>query len=66
VSGIRRHSKAHAALHGSDIKMGEQRGQVGIVEFVLDDEADIDGKPGPIVVDATVSRLCEKSRLFCD
>src|ERR1700686_4561307 len=29
----------------------EQRGQVGIVEFVVDDEADIDGNPGLIVVD---------------
>lgn len=32
--------------------MGEQRGEVGIVQLVVDDEADIDRKPGAIIVDA--------------
>src|SRR6478735_8594838 len=31
--------------------MGEQLGQIGIVQFVVDDEADIDRQRSPVVVD---------------
>ena len=44
AAGVGRDRKAHAAFHGLDFKMGEQRGQVGIIQFVVDDEADIDRK----------------------
>ena len=51
AAGIRRDRKAHAAFHGLDAQMGEQLGQIGIVQFVVDDEADIDRQRCPVVVD---------------
>ena len=51
AAGVGGDRKAHAAFHGLDAEMGEQRRQVGIVQFVIDDEADIDRKRRPIVID---------------
>jgi hypothetical protein len=31
--------------------MGKQRREIRIVQFVVDDEADIDRKPRPVIVD---------------
>src|SRR6185503_5279803 len=52
AAGIRRYRKAHAAFDGLDTEMGEQRRQVRIVQLVIDDEADVDRKPGAVIVDA--------------
>src|SRR5205809_6649211 len=52
AAGIRRHRKAHAAFDRLDAEMGEQRGQVRIVQLVIDDEADVDRKPGAVIVEA--------------
>src|SRR5712672_4381660 len=38
IAAIGGDRKAHAAFHGLDIEMREQRGQVRIVQFVIDDE----------------------------
>ncbi len=42
AAGIRGHGKTHAAFHGLDAEMGEQSGEVGVIQLVIDDEADID------------------------
>jgi len=47
-----RHRKAHAAFDRVDAEMGEQRLQVGIVQFIVDDEADVDRKLSAVIVDA--------------
>ena len=49
--GVRRDRKAHAALHGRDPEMREQRLEVRIVQFVVDDESDIDRDRGAVVID---------------
>ena len=51
AAGVGRDGKAHAAFHRLDAEMGEQRRQVGIVQFVVDDEADIDRDRRPVIVD---------------
>ena len=52
TAGIRRHRKAHAAVDGLDAEMSEQRRQVRIVHFVVDDEADVDRNRRAVIVDA--------------
>ena len=52
AAGVRRHRKAHAAFDRVDAEMGEQRLQVGIVQFIVDDEADVDRKLSAVIVDA--------------
>ncbi len=42
AAGVRGHRKAHATVHGLDAQMGEQCRQVRIVQFVVNDEADVD------------------------
>jgi hypothetical protein len=51
TAGVRRHRKTHAGIHRLDAEMGEQRREIRIVQFVIDDEADIDRKPRSIIVD---------------
>jgi len=34
-----------------DVQQGEKPGELGIVEFVVDDEAGVDGNAPPVVVD---------------
>ncbi len=43
--------KAHVAVMGLHVEMREQRGQVRVIELVVDNEAGVDGKWGAIVVD---------------
>ena len=51
AAGVRRHRKAHAAFDGLDAEMGEQRRQIGVIELVVDDEADIDRERRAVIID---------------
>ena len=48
---IRRHRKTHAAFHGLDFEMGKQIGQIRIVQLIINDEADVDGQFGAVLID---------------
>ena len=51
TAGIGRDREAHAAFHGFDAEMGKQRRQVGIIQLVVDDEADVDRERLAVIVD---------------
>jgi hypothetical protein len=51
TAGVRRHRKSHAGIDRLDAEMGEQRREIRIIQFVVDDEADIDRKPRSVIVD---------------
>jgi hypothetical protein len=49
--GIGRDGKAHAAFHRLDAEMVEHRREIGIVQFVIDDEAGVDRDLFTVIVD---------------
>ena len=51
AAAVGRDRKAHAAFDRLDLHMVEQRGELGVVQFIVDDEADIDGDRLAVIVD---------------
>ena len=62
-AGVGADRKAHAALHGLDPQMSEQRRQVGVIEFVVDDKADIDRDRCPVIVDGNSVAVAARPEL---
>src|SRR5579872_4195686 len=50
ATGIGGDGEAHAALLGRNAQMRKQRGQIGVIQFVVDNEADIDRDRRALIV----------------